>query len=157
MGESRGSGGRSPRTAAAPQGTGPLAARSARPDPCHGPPRSPSRRRPRPPHPKGQEGPRGAARTAATSRGSATAPGAPGKGRWSRRCRGLTGLPPLPGTAVPATGPAGNRASPHTGSGRGKALSTHRWGVARSGERRGGWCLWLCYDRAMCCLSQAQG
>lgn len=84
--EGGGSGGRSLRTAAAaaPGGPGPPAARSARPDPCHGPPRSPSRRRPRPPHPNGREGPGGTARTAAPRRGSAAAPGAPGcagKGR----------------------------------------------------------------------------
>lgn len=147
--EGGGSGGRSLRTAAAaPGGPGPPAARSARPDPCHGPPRSPSCRRPRPPHPNGREGPVGTARTAAARRGSAAAPGAPGcagKGRQSRRGRGLTGqLPPLPGTAVRYGRPGWKPRLPSQRfrarrRRRERVLREHRWeGVPGQEERRGG-------------------
>lgn len=158
-GGGRGSGGRSLRTAAAPQRPGPPAARRARPDPCHGPPRSPSRRRPRPPHPSGREGPGGAGRTAAAGRGSRAwrAGLAAGKGRWICRGPGLTGLPPLPDTAVRGrqarlkTAPPRAKVPDAAAGEGGRALKGGPLGVCparRSGEAGGG--LWLLHSRAVC-------
>lgn len=117
-------------------------ARSARPDPCHGPPRSPSRRRPRPPHPNGRERPGEpqAPRPPAGAPPPRLAPrAAADKGRGSRRGRGLTGLPPLPGAAVRGGRPGWKSRLPaqrfQVQRRRGRVLSEHRWGLARPGGR----------------------